>query len=329
MVFRDLPLPYDPELATVMKDLLAESPERVSLERLSEFRAASSEADVRTDVAQRGLRVRNFRIPGHAGGEICVSVIDREDKAVPSPCVYYVHGGGMIMGERWDGLASVIPWVEMFKMTVLTVEYRLAPEFPDPFPVEDCYAGLVWAEREAEMLGIDRSRIAIAGTSAGGGLAAGTALLARDRSGPTLAAQLLFCPMLDDRDITCSSTQYSETGGWDRESNRVGWSALLGDRHAAADVSPYAAPARCENLAGLPPAFIDCGSAEVFRDENVAYASALWRDGVQAELHVWAGGFHCFDTTVPDATISKGAIAARENWIARVLEVEGPMRSEK
>jgi acetyl esterase/lipase len=125
--------------------------------------------------------------------------------------------------------------------------------------------------------------------------------------------------MLDDRDRTVSSKQIDGVGLWDRASNRMGWTALLGDRRATDDVSIYAAPARAKDLFGLPPAFIDCGSAEVFRDEDVAYAMALWRAGIQAELHVWPGGFHGFDMIVPNSPISQAAIAARDAWVKRHL----------
>jgi acetyl esterase/lipase len=196
----------------------------------------------------------------------------------------------------------------------VTVEYRLAPEFPDPYPVEDSYAALVWIAEHAADLG-DQDRILIVGASAGAGVAAGTALLARDRSGPRLTGQLLIGPMIDDRDRTVSTTQYEGMPPWDRNSNRMGWTALLGDRRGTDDVSIYAAPSRAVDLSGLPPAFIDCGSAEVFRDEDVAYASALWAAGVQAELHVWAGGIHGFDFVTPDAAISRAARAARDGWV--------------
>jgi acetyl esterase/lipase len=159
----------------------------------------------------------------------------------------------------------------------------------------------------------------IAGASAGGGLAAGVALLTRDRKGPKLTGQMLICPMLDDRDRTVSSNQFDGLGLWDRASNVLGWTALLGSRRVSDDVSIYATPARAKDLSHLPPAFIDCGSAEVFRDEDVAYASALWAAGVQAELHVWPGGFHGFDMIVPTSPISQAAIAARDAWIKRHL----------
>jgi acetyl esterase/lipase len=168
-------------------------------------------------------------------------------------------------------------------------------------------------------LHIDPERLMIAGSSAGAGIAAGVALLARDRGGPSLIAQLLNSPMLDDRNDSISSHQYTHTGSWSRESNDTGWDALLGERRGTEDVSPYASPARATDLSGLPPAFVDVGSAEVFRDEAVGYASALWAAGVQAELHVWAGGFHMFHGPAPTAAVSIAAVTARAGWVARTL----------
>ena len=206
----------------------------------------------------------------------------------------------MIAGNPRSGLAGVLPWVVDHDAVLVSVDYRLAPEFPDPYPVEDCYAGLVWTAENAAELGIDPERVIITGSSAGGGLSAGTALLARDRKGPKLIGQVLVYPMLDDRNETVSSHQYDGAGLWDRQSNLLGWTCLLGERRGTDDVSIYAAPARATDLSGLPPAFIDVGSAEVFRDEDVAYASALWAAGVQAELHVWPGAFHGSDLVALD-----------------------------
>jgi acetyl esterase/lipase len=133
------------------------------------------------------------------------------------------------------------------------------------------------------------------------------------------AAMLLMWPMLDDRNETTSAQQIDGVGIWDRTSNETGWTALLGDRRGTDDVSSYAAPARATDLSGLPPAYIEAGSAEVFRDETVAFASAIWEAGGSAELHIWAGGFHGFQTIVPTAAVSQRAIQARESWVRRVL----------
>jgi acetyl esterase/lipase len=171
----------------------------------------------------------------------------------------------------------------------------------------------------AAELGVDPARVIVGGVSAGGGLSAAVALLARDRGGPALAGQLLICPMLDDRNNTPSARQMAGLGVWDQSANNTGWTALLGDARGGPDVSPYAAPARATDLSGLPPAFVDVGSAETFRDEDVAYATRIWQAGGSAELHVWPGGFHAFFGMVPGASVSKAAIAAQRDWLRRLL----------
>jgi len=312
--------PFDPELAAVLAAVGDLMPSTLTADMIPMLRQASPVSlPVDEMLAEAGVERRDLSIAGYEGAEISVSVLARAGKIGTGAGVFHTHGGGMIMGDRFVGLAQFLPWIVELDATVVTVEYRLAPEFPDPYPVEDCYAALVWTAEHAQELGIDPARFIIAGASAGGGLAAGVALLARDRSGPELAGQVLIYPMLDDRDATVSTTQIDGVGVWDRGSNITGWTALLGDRVGGDDVSIYAAPARATDLTGLPPAFIDCGSAEVFRDEDVAYATSLWQAGVQAELHVWPGGFHGFDMLAPHAELARAMTAARNAWVARLL----------
>ncbi|MFI5663741.1 alpha/beta hydrolase [Streptomyces sp. NPDC051684] len=311
--------PFDPELEAVLA-LVGEQLPTLTPETIQRLRETPTPVELTDDVlADAGLVCRETTIQGYEGAEIPVSVIARADHTGTGPGIYHVHGGGMIAGQRLIGVTQLMSWIVEHDAVLVTAEYRLAPEFPDPYPVEDCYAGLVWTAEHAAELGIDPDRILIAGASAGGGLSAGTALLARDRKGPRLLGQVLICPMLDDRDETVSTLQYETDGTWVRGGNRVGWGALLGERRGTADVSVYAAPARASDLSGLPPAYIDCGSAEVFRDEDVAYAAALWRAGVAAELHVWAGGFHGFDMLAPHTALARAATAARNDWVARLL----------
>jgi acetyl esterase/lipase len=164
----------------------------------------------------------------------------------------------------------------------------------------------------------------IAGTSGGGGVCAGTALLARDRGGPPLCGQCLIYPMIDDRNTTVSAKQFMKEGIWTGENNAIAWDWILAGRRGSKDVSIYAAPARATDLSGLPPTSIDCGSAEVFRDENVAYASKLWEDGVQAELHVWPGAWHAFDMYAPKSRLAKVCQDTRMGWVRRILTA-GPV----
>ena len=311
--------PFDPELDAILA-MLADQIPTVTAETIDELRAAPLPG-IPTDeeLAAASVSRREITIPGYEGADLIATVLARTDKTDVGPGIYHVHGGGMIAGNRMVGIGQILPWIIEHSAVAVTVEYRLAPEFPDPYPVEDSYAGLVWMAEHASDLGIDLDRLIIAGASAGGGIAAGTALLARDRQGPKLIGQVLMCPMLDDRDQTASTTQFDRAGLWIRSSNLVGWDALLGDRRGTDDVSVYAAPARASDLSGLPPAFIDCGSAELFRDEDIAYASALWCSGVQAELHVWPGGFHGFDMVAPHTALAQSATETRNAWVAKQL----------
>ncbi|MFK3981795.1 alpha/beta hydrolase [Micromonospora sp. NPDC050397] len=244
----------------------------------------------------------------------------RDRRRTPVPCVYWVHGGGMIMGDRYSQIDIPLEWLDRFGAVVVSVDYRLAPEVTGTTPVDDCYLGLLWVVEHADELGIDPSRIVVAGTSAGGGLAAGLTLMARDRGIPAIAAQMLIYPMLDHRNNSTSSRQYSgEPGVWTREMNEFGWRSLLGDLDSG-DVPSYVSPALADDLSGLPNTYVDAGTAEVFRDEDVDYASRIWAAGGQAELHVWAGGFHGFDALYPKARVSVAARRARVDWLSRILE---------
>ena len=227
------------------------------------------------------LRVDDVTVPGAVGHpDVVLRIYRPAASAGPVPVLYWMHGGGMVMGSFDMDDELLVGAVEHLGLAVVSVEYRLAPEHPDPAPVEDCYAGLAWTAAHGPDYGIDPGRMAVGGVSAGGGLAAGTALLARDRGGPALRFQLLLEPMLDDRAITGSSTAFDGSVVWDRDDNRFGWTALLGERIGGPDVSPYAAPARATDLARLPAAWVDVGEVETFRDESIDYAQRLLSAGV-------------------------------------------------
>jgi acetyl esterase/lipase len=233
----------------------------------------------------------------------------------------------MIAGDRtWD-MDWALDDALAIGATVVSVEYRLAPEASDLELVQDCYAGLVWTAEHADDLGIDVERLLIMGVSAGGGLAAGVALMARDAGGPRLAGQLLMCPMLDDRRLTVSSTMLHGQGVWDSVSNQTGWEAVLGARAGGPDVSYYVAPARATDLAGLPPTFMDVATGEVFRDEVVDFARRMWLANGDVELHVWPGGYHGFFQFAPDLPMSKSALRVRHDWILRRLGSGTPASS--
>lgn len=248
-----------------------------------------------------------------------VTVFRRVDQTAARPAILYLHGGAMIRGDRFTALGPVLDWVEHLGVVMVTVEYRLAPQPSPTALVEDCYRGLVWLAERADEVGADPRRIIVAGSSSGGGLAAGVALMARDLSGPPVAGQVLLYPMLDDRGDTTSTRQLDDLGPERAGNIGAGWDALLGAERGSATVSGYAAPARAQDLSGLPPAYIEVGSSEAFRDEAVAYATRMWACGGQAELHVWPGAFHAFDIIAPAAQLSREARQARLHWLVRQI----------
>ena len=317
------PVPFDRECAEALASVAEFIPPSLTPEMIPLLRQPNPAMPAPTNEdLQRGgaFTVEERSVGGPEGAPDVPLLICRPTSATtPLPVIYYIHGGGMIIGDNRNGILEMLDLAQDLEISVVSVDYRLAPETPHPGPIEDCYAGLLWTVENAKDLGIDPGRVIVAGASAGGGLAAALALLARDRGGPALAGQVLIYPMLDDRNDSVSARQMAGLGIWDRISNETGWTALLGDARGGPEVSPYAAPARATDLSGLPPAFIDVASAETFRDEDVAYATRIWQAGGVAELHVWPGGYHGFDGFAPEARISKEATAARLHWLRRLL----------
>ena len=260
------------------------------------------------------------------GAELPLAVFRRRDDESVGPLFFHIHGGGMVGGPRHDGLPPYLEHLRRHGGAVVSVEYRLAPEHPAPIPVEDCYAALTSTLARAAEFGIDPERAILDGGSAGGGLAAGVMLLARDRGGPDLLGVLLECPMLDDRNDSVSVRQFFRGGGgaWCGASNEVGWTALLGSARGTPDVAPYDAPARATWLGGLPPVHLSVGSTDAFRDENVAFASALWRDGGDCELYVVPGGPHGHDMMAAHSSIARSTTLVRSMWVDRLLSPDDP-----
>jgi acetyl esterase/lipase len=218
-------------------------------------------------------------------------------KSAPRPlgALLWIHGGGYVLGSPEADDLTVKTIVDQLGCAVVSVDYRLAPETPFPGPVEDCYTALSWLNAQAQQLGVSQERVAIGGSSAGGGLAAALGLLARDRGELHVAFQMLLVPMLDDRTVS-TTDPHGFTGefGWTPDSNRFGWSSLLGHAPGIEGVSAYAAPARATDLAGLPPTYISTGSLDLFLEEDMEYARRLVRAGVPTELHVYPGAYHGF-----------------------------------
>jgi acetyl esterase/lipase len=291
-----------------------------NIEALRDIWRVSRQAPLEDSVASAGADLSEHWVPGPEGAPAVGVRIYRP--SLPSShlgCIFHIHGGGYIGGDA-AGLESVHrAMCQKLNCAIVTVNYRLAPETRFPGSVEDCYAALSWLFSHAKALVIDRNRIGIMGESAGGGLAAALALLVRDRRHFSLAFQHLIYPMLDDR--TCiSKDPHPFTGQicWTPQNNYFGWSALLGKAPGSNDVSQYAAPARAENLAGLPPTFIATASLDLFVEENMEYARRLMRQGVPTELHVYPGAFHGFDMH-PTATVARAARRDSHSALARFL----------
>ncbi|AUW59675.1 arylesterase [Sphingobium sp. SCG-1] len=223
----------------------------------------------------------------------------------PAPAILHIHGGGFIMGTAGMNDGSDERLATRHRAIVASVDYRLAPETPFPGPLEDCYAAVAWLAANADAIGIDPDRISLLGESAGGGLAAALAILARDRGGPKLASQFLIYPMLDDRTGTPDGAQNPTSGqfGWTRASNRFGWRALRGGQPIQAERAGHFAPAKVRDMTGLPFTYIAVGALDLFVDESLDYGVRLLHAGVRVELHLYPGASHGFDL-VTDADVS-------------------------
>ncbi|GAA3394829.1 alpha/beta hydrolase [Cryptosporangium minutisporangium] len=314
---------FDPELAAVIPLLPV-----VDLDDLASTR--TMQAELLTQLAgpdgETDVDVRDVRVPGPEGApDVLLRIFSpkghRPGESAPLPAIYDIHGGGFVLGsididdQRNKELSAGIGAV------VVSVEYRLAPEYPFPAPLEDCYAGLVWLADHADELGVDASRIALFGISAGGGLAAGLAQLARDRGGPALAFQYLGVPEVDDRLETQSMRTFVDTPLWSRPRAIFSWDAYLGaGRRGTDEVSPYAAPARATDLTGLPPAYVSAMEFDPLRDESIAYALALLAAGISVELHLFPGTFHG-SGLVATAEVSKREAAEGLAVLRKALRV--------
>lgn len=234
------------------------------------------------------------------------------------PCLYWIHGGGYVLGAPEQDDLRFDRWCQRFNLIGVAVQYRLAPENPYPAGVEDCYAGLSWVKQHGAELGIDTQRVGIGGPSGGGGLAAALGLLVRDRGEFEVGYQLLIYPMIDD--TRTSTTANFDVPVWNPESNEFGWSSYLGDLFGTDDVPGHAAATRATDLSGLPPTYIMAGSLDGFADEDIDFAQRLNHAGVSVELHVYPGAPHGFEGFAPGAAVSRQARNDINNWLGRQLE---------
>jgi len=253
-------------------------------------------------------------IPGPKGAPEVPLYITGATAGASKPAVLHIHGGGYIVGSAADSRRDIQELAANHDCVAISVDYRLAPETRFPGSLEDNYTALLWMYTNAAELGIDRSRIAIKGESAGGGHAAALAIAARDRGKVPLCLQVLIYPMLDDRTgSTISVPPYIGHYIWTAASNRFGWASLLGKPAGSTQPPAGSVPARVENLAGLPPAWIGVGSVDLFANEDMEYGRRLLQAGVSTELHLVPGGYHGFDILVPQAPLS---VAFAEGWNA-------------
>ena len=243
-----------------------------------------------------GVVIRDVVVPGPPDNpQVRVRVYSPAHPADAGPALLWVHGGGFIIGTPEQDQANLIALCRELGLVIAAPAYRLAPQHPHPAPVEDAYAALTWLHSNAAKLGVSPQRIAIGGSSAGGGLGAGLVLLAHDRGEVPIAFQLLIYPMLDDRTALRTDIDERWLRMWTTRSNRFGWTSYLGREPGGDDVPDYAAPARRADLSGLPAAWLGVGTCDLFHDEGVGYAGSLGAGGVACELNVVEGAFHGFD----------------------------------
>lgn len=293
----------DPELEPLLP-LLPTALDLSTVEKIREVRA-QRESMFPVGESRDDVLSEDRTVPGPAGApDVPIRIYRPKAPATAArPGLLEIHGGGFVLGS----IEMMDPWCQHVAAevdaVVISVEYRLAPENPFPAGIEDCYAALAWTAGNADSLGVDPDRLAIGGQSAGGGLAAGTALVARDRGGPKLCFQLLEIPELDDRLETPSMRSFEDTPLWNRPSAISSWRHYLGPE-SKGEVSEYAAPSRAKDLSGLPPAYVSTMEFDPLRDEGILYALGLMQAGVSVELHSYPGTFHG-SAMVPTAAVSQ------------------------
>ncbi|MGE7602543.1 alpha/beta hydrolase [Peribacillus sp. NPDC097675] len=270
----------------------------------------------------------NQIIDGPDGDPLRVCVYKLKSETNRLPALLWIHGGGYVMGvpEGDDGLCQ--RFVKEAGCVVVSVDYRLAPEHPYPAPLEDCYSALKWIVDNSEELNIDLNRIGIAGASAGGGLTAALALLAKERQGPNLIFQMPLYPMINDLNDSFSNKEITGNYVWNYSLNEYGWSMYLGDLKDSENIPHHAAPARAtvEDLKGLPYTYTCVGQLDPFRDETLQYVTKLAQAGVDVDFHLYAGAYHGFESLNPQADLSNKTIReyidAAKYGLNRTIEVE-------
>lgn len=243
--------------------------------------------------------------------------------------ILWIHGGGYVLGKAAINDRECSEHAERLGVVVVSVEYRVAPKHPYPAAIDDCFDVWCWMQKQAERLGVEAHRIAIAGQSAGGGLAAALCQRILDSGGEQPAAQCLYYPMLDDRTAANVDLNAVKYIGWDNRSNHYGWSAYLGQPPGSSDVPPWGAPGRRTELAGLPPAWIGVGDLDLFLEENIAYAERLKEAGCPTELLIITGAPHGFDNLVPNAEVSQDFVDSARKFLTLHLQIQPATEKER
>ncbi|KAH7142762.1 Alpha/Beta hydrolase protein [Dactylonectria estremocensis] len=314
-------LEYDAAYLDALKAILPKLSKRVPLASVEDIQPSriGREADLvklyATWPDSPDIETAVHHVEASDGYQISVHSFTKRDvsSSKPGSAIVHYHGGGMILGSAEVFAKALSQLVSWSSVPIFSVNYRLAPEHNGTTPVEDCYTALSWLYQNAAKHNVNPSRIAVFGESAGGGLAAGVALMARDRNlQPPLAKQILVYPMLDDRNLIPNEA-VEPLAFWKTRDNVIAWTALLGDKAGDpdADVSPYTAPTRAKSLADVAPAYIDVGTLDIFRDESIAYATRLMAHNIATELHVYPGLPHAFQLIAPEIPATRRAMSNR------------------
>lgn len=300
----------DPELLPFLG-----GPATSDLNDIAGSRATAKEVTDQVVASRRDVhdvRWRDTQTSDDAGRSVTVRIYSRHDIPVPAGALLFVHGGAFVFGDLELEHDRCVFYAQHTPAIIVALEYRLAPEHPYPAAHDDVWSTLQWLTHHAEEIGIDPARICIGGASAGGALAQGVALRARDEHGPQIAAVMLMYPALDDRGTGASMADFEVFDPWDASRSRMMWPLYLGGE---GDAPAYAAPARAVDLSRLPQTFVMSCEADPLRDEDLDFARRLIAAGVSVELHHYRGTYHAFDVIGPEAAVSRRALAEQASFL--------------
>lgn len=286
---------------------------------LEEFKKSSYEQEKANLKDDPEVNVYEKMIPGPKGApDIKLRIYEPAGRGVELlPCGLYFHGGGYVFGSVLRQNDLCVRMAKNVGMMVISVEYRLAPEYKAPAPLEDAYEALVWLDKNGSSIGADPSRIAITGMSAGGGITAALALMTRDRKGPKPVLQVPLYAMLDCRADSVSQKAVTSHKVWCYDYSKIGWGAYLDG-----EADCYISPALAEDLSGLPPVFSYIGTVDPLLDENIEYWTRLIRAGVPVEYHIFPGCYHSFEISVPDSGYAKMAYGLLYNALRKAFGIK-------